>query len=384
MEPVAAYDVIVVGAGPAGSASACFFRERGKGVLLVDAARFPRRKACAEYISPGGAAILGRLGVLERIDSARTGRWLRGMQIQAPGGECHLLEYPGGGGSRTHAALSVSRLVLDAALVDEARSRGADVRENFRVRDVWLKDGRVRGVIGPSGERLEAELVVGADGLHSIVARGVGARRVRGWPRRLGLVAHWEDVDWPEDYGRMLVGTRGYVGVAPLDDNGLVTVGLVRPMPLSRLGSAAGAIEAGLAQYPELAQRLSRGRMRAPVLGVGPLARRVRELAGAGYALVGDAAGFFDPFTGEGIFRALRGAEILAASPHTYAPERLEAFAAKERLVALIQVFVQTPRLMNFAVHRLQRRPRVARDLANVLGDVQTARLDLAWRLLGP
>jgi flavin-dependent dehydrogenase len=382
---MAAYDVIVVGGGPAGSASACFFAEQGRRVLLVDAARFPRRKACAEFISPGGVAVLERLGVLERIRSAAAGRWLRGMRIRAPNGERHLVEYLDKGDPENRYALSVSRLVLDAALVDEARARGTEVRENFRVHDVRLKrDGRVHGIVGPSSERLDAELVVGADGLHSIVARAVGARRVAGWPRRLGLVAHWEGVDWPEDYGWMMVGPHDYVGVAPLDDHGLLTVGLVRRMPVRPLGSAAAAVETSLAQYPELSRRLRRGHMSGPVLGVGPLARRVRHHAGAGYALVGDAAGFFDPFTGEGIFRALRGAQLLAAGPDAYATQRNRAFAAKERLVGLIQVFVQTPRLMNFAIHRLRQRPRLARELGNVLGDLRPARLDLVWRLLGP
>jgi flavin-dependent dehydrogenase len=182
----------------------------------------------------------------------------------------------------------------------------------------------------------------------------------------------------------MLVGPRGYVGVAPLDHSGQVSIGLVGAMPRRRLGASVAAFEAGLAEYPELHQRLSQGHLTGPVQGIGPLATRVRACAGPGYRLVGDAAGFFDPFTGEGIFRALRSAELVAACPERYAQERARAFSTKARLVALIQVFVQTPRLMDFAVQRLQRRPRVAQDLGNVLGDLVPARLDLAWRLLGP
>jgi flavin-dependent dehydrogenase len=182
----------------------------------------------------------------------------------------------------------------------------------------------------------------------------------------------------------MWVGPRGYVGVAPLDTNGLVSVGLVRAMPRGRLGPSAAALAAGLSDYPELQKRLSSGRPAGVVQGIGPLARQVRTCAGPGYALIGDAAGFFDPFTGEGIFRALRSAELVAQCPTSYARERRRAFAAKERLVALIQVFVRTPRLMDFAIRRLQDRPLVARDLGNVLGDLQPARLDLVWRLLGP
>ncbi len=381
---MAAYDVIVVGAGPAGSASASLLAEQGKRVLLVDAARFPRRKACAEYISPGGTAILERLGVLDRVDSMGTGRWLRGMQLQGPGGTCHLVEYHEPHTGHARRGLSLSRLVLDTALLETARGRGVEVREGFRVREVWRERGRVRGVRGPADERLDAELVVGADGLHSLVARAVGAAASGGWPRRLGLIAHWQGVDWPEDFGRMLVGRRGYVGVAPLDNRGMVTVGLVQRMPVGRLGSATAAFRAGLAHYPELERRLNHGRLCAPVMGVGPLAKRPRRCAGAGYALVGDAAGFFDPFTGEGIFRALRGAELLAAGPGTYARERIKAFGTKERLVALIQLFVRTPRMMDFAMQRLEQRPRAARELGSVLGDLQPARLDLAWRLLGP
>jgi flavin-dependent dehydrogenase len=182
----------------------------------------------------------------------------------------------------------------------------------------------------------------------------------------------------------MLVGPRSYVGIAPLDNDGLVSVGVVGRMPRGRLGASAAALAAGLADFPELHKRLSRGRLAGPVQGIGPLAARMRRYSGPGYRLVGDAAGFFDPFTGEGIFRALRSAELVATCPSCYAQERTRAFSTKERLVALIQVFVQTPRLMDFAVQRLQRRPQVARDLGNVLGDLLPARLDLAWRLLGP
>jgi menaquinone-9 beta-reductase len=371
-----AWDVIVVGAGPAGSTTAALFAQQGRRVLLVDAARFPRTKPCAEYISPGGAAILQRLGALDRLP---TRRWLRGMEIHAPGGSCHLVEY-----GRQRFALSVPRTILDSVLFKLAREGGAEAHESFRVRSIVTdEDGRVRGVIGPTGERMDADLVVGADGLHSIVARRLGLRRPARWPRRLGLVAHFEGVGWQEDYGRMLVGRHGYVGIAPLDDSGLVTVGLVRSLPRGRLGSAVAALETGLADYPAQLARLRSGRLASAVTGVGPLATRVRTCAGPGFALVGDAAGFFDPFTGEGIFRALRSAELLVSWPDEYAQRRRAAFAAKERLVALIQLFVQTPGLMDVAIDRLQRRPHAARALACALGDLEPARLGLAWQLLG-
>jgi flavin-dependent dehydrogenase len=142
-----------------------------------------------------------------------------------------------------------------------------------------------------------------------------------------------------------------------------------------------------LADYPELAPRLARGRRVESVIGVGPLERRVRASAGPGYVLVGDAAGFFDPFTGEGIFRALRGAQLLAQQLDTladYPAARRQAFGAKERLTAVIQLFVRTPALLELAVRRLQQRPALARALGNVLGDLEPARLRLVWQLLTP
>jgi flavin-dependent dehydrogenase len=193
----------------------------------------------------------------------------------------------------------------------------------------------------------------------------------------------------------MHVGPRGYVGVAPLDNRGLVTVGLVRKP--GRIGSPAAGLEAALADYPALSRRLAAGRPVGTVQGVGPLAHRVRVCHGPGYLLVGDAAGFFDPFTGEGIFRALRGAELAAkaidralraGTPYsagpTYARLRKHAFGAKERLTVLIQLFVQQPWLMDRVVRRLEQRPAVARELGNVLGDLQPATLGLTSRLLAP
>jgi flavin-dependent dehydrogenase len=242
------------------------------------------------------------------------------------------------------------------------------------------------------GQHVRARLVVGADGVHSVVVRALGLRKPVRWPRRLGLVTHLRGVLWPEDHGQMHVGPRGYVGVAPLGQD-LVTVGLVMPMPGGRLGAPDTALEAALAAV---------GQRACGVQGVGPLAHAVRSCGGHGYLLVGDAAGFFDPFTGEGIYRALRGAEIAAQAAdralragaevvsvvREYDRARRAAFRAKERLTALIQVFVQAPSLMNYAVERLSRRPRHAARLGNVLGDLEPAgsalRPGSLWALLRP
>jgi flavin-dependent dehydrogenase len=386
-----AYDVIVVGAGPAGSTSALLLAQQGRRVLLLDAARLPRPKACAEYISPGGVEILRRLGALDRL---RTGCWLRGMEIIAPSGARHVVEYGAG-----VCGLSISRLELDAALVELARAAGATLRQGVRVRGLLHDGPRVTGVVDSSGYEWRARLVIGADGLQSVVARTLGVRRLRRWPRRLGLVGHFADVDWPEAIGHLWVGRRGYVAATPVDGARLVTVGLATGLPrrggranVARDGALVGR-RGGIAEefirtldgnYSELFERLRGKRLVDVVRGVGPMAVRVRPVVGPGYALVGDAAGFFDPFTGEGIFRALRGAELLVAAPAAYAAARRQAFVAKERLVTLIQAIIERPALLEFAIGRLHQRPAVARELGRMLGDTAPARLGVAWQLLGP
>jgi flavin-dependent dehydrogenase len=117
---------------------------------------------------------------------------------------------------------------------------------------------------------------------------------------------------------------------------------------------------------------------------MGPLARSVRAVAGPGFLLTGDAAGFFDPFTGEGVHRALVGAELAEAGiesalsrpdrqPAGYAEDRRRVFRDKERLCLLVQLFLISPRTLGYALTRLERRPGRASTLAAALGDYAPA-----------
>jgi geranylgeranyl reductase family protein len=396
------HEVVVVGGGPAGCATAALLARAGRDVVLLDRSHFPRPKACGGYVSPGAADILARIGTFAFLDPG-AGRSLRGMELLAPSGDRHLMEYRGG--ARAERSLAVPRHALDMALLQAARSSGARIVEGFRVSNLLEADGRVHGVMGHDSTRrhltVRARLVVGADGTHSVVARGLGLQRPRSWPPRLGLATRLAGVSWPRDYGEMHVGRRGYVAVAPSGDD-LVSIGLVRPMPRGRLGPAEAALASALTEYPDLAARLESGMPVDAVRGVGPLAYGVRSCAGPGYALVGDAAGFLDPFTGEGIFRALRGAEVLAGAADralstdvgavqvnpAYELARRAAFRSKERLTMLIQLFVQRPTLMDYAVERLRRRPALAIRLGSVLGDLAPAdevvRPTFLWSLLRP
>ena len=139
-------DVVVVGAGPAGAATAILLAERGHAVTLLDKTAFPRPKICGEYLSPEAARVLDRLGVLKAVDAAGA-QPLHGMRIIAPDGTVLDGAYPTGGrwrGYRDHALAGAAR-AFDRVLVERARALPVDVRERHRVTGLPREGDRVVG-----------------------------------------------------------------------------------------------------------------------------------------------------------------------------------------------------------------------------------------------
>lgn len=389
-------DCIVVGAGPAGTAAAITLAERGFQVALLDKARFPRDKPCAEYVNPAALGLLERLGLLAAARAAGAVEF-PGMRVVAPSGREVLLDFAADAG---RGALGISRRVLDALAVERCRALGVEVIEGARVREVIVDGARVAGVRARHhGETLElrAAVTVGADGHHSAVARLLELDAPVRWPRRIGLAAHLAGFPLEGGFGEMHVGPRSYCGIAP-QEGGRVNVAMVADLARfkRRRASVETYFDAALRGYPGLRERAAAAERVSSVRGVGPLARRVCRVAGDGYLLAGDAAGFFDPFTGEGIFDALTGGilagEVLAgaladldtsaARLAEYTQRRAAAFHAKRRAAWLVQLFVGSPRLMEYALARVAARPPVATTLTGVLGDYHDARAVLSPRFL--
>ncbi len=389
-------EALVVGGGPAGATTATLLACAGRDVLLLEKGGLRREKPCGEYYSPGVVDALRRLGALEAV-AAQEHAWLDGMRI---GTELagFLLSYPDGGCERR--ALGIRRRVLDRVLLEHARARGVQVRV-ARVTGAAVEDGRVVGVCvrGGGDEVLRSRFVVAADGRHSVISRSLGLDlRVR-WPQRLGLSTHYAGDDRLGPFGEMHVGEGSYCGLAPVG-GGLVSVGLVVALGEKPAGEATERFfERRLAELPGAARALSGAERVGLVRGIGPMARKVGRLAGPGYLLVGDAAGFLDPFTGEGVHRALRGAELATEAvegtlragsdtPVGYEGARRAAFAEKERLCKIIQLLLGSPRLFGHIANNLNRRPHVAELMKGVLGDYRSAAGTLKpgyiWSLLRP
>ena len=374
-------EILVVGAGPAGSALATALGRAGRDVLLVEARRHPRTKTCAEYASPRIAEELARLGS-PAAKWQRSAVPLRGMQVIV-GGDSFGLRYADYGGER--AAWGLDRRAFDALLATQAVEAGAVVAERVAFRRPLVADGRVTGaVLHDAGgtHEVRAGWVVGADGARSRVAGSLGVSRRVLAPRRLGLVARYEAVPELDGHGEMHVGNGYYVGLAPVP-SGQLNVGMALPLPREgypRL-PAQQRFESAIAGLPAVSARLRGSRRLTPIHGAAPIGHRVIRAAGNGWLLVGDAAGFIDPFTGEGIYRALRSARLAAealAGPevdvaHDYLAARRAAFASKDALTWLIQGMLAAPPLLSYAVRRLGARPRLAEVLGGALGDCRPA-----------
>jgi flavin-dependent dehydrogenase len=380
-------DVIVAGGGPAGSATALRLARAGYAVTLLERSRYPRHKPCAEYMSPGVVAQLQRLGVGAEVGRAAGAR-LDGFTVCAAQATftARFARVPAGLAPRY--GLGIPRAAMDSILAEKAAAAGVDVRQGVRVIDlVWecggvagvraLRDGRV--------EELRAPLVIGADGVRSVVARRLDALELRQGMERIALVAHLAGIDGLSTLGEMHLGRAGYCGVAPLGDGMANVAMVVRQSAVPRLrGRVDAFFWEELAALPHLAARVRQARIIRPVMTIGPLSFHARRLSAAGALLVGDAGGFYDPFTGQGVYRALVSAAIAARVAGTalaagdvsaarlaaYDQSRRAAFRANHAVEWLVQQFIGRPSLFAHAARHLAERPAMADMLVGVTGDI--------------
>jgi flavin-dependent dehydrogenase len=380
-------DVAVVGAGPAGAATAILLAEHGLEVVVLDRATLPRPKICGEYLSPEAGRVLDRLGVLKAVESGATP--LAGMRITAPDGTCVVGRYRELGRWRPYRphAIAVGRETLDGALLERLRTVPVDLREQTRVVDVIVDGGQVVGVQAEDREQraldIRARLVVAADGRASVVAQRLGCRHPHPLAR-MAMITYVSGLADCRELGEIFVDPPDYAILNPLAPD-RVNLGLV--VPLAHAAPWSGRLHdfmaARVRHLPHLARRLAGAVREAPIRALGPLAHRVVPPREGGVLLVGDAAGFYDPFTGEGMFtalrsaelasdtivRALRGGDVSAGALASYERVRREVFAGKERVTRALQVVIRHRRLANLACRLLAGRPAVLDALLGVFGD---------------
>jgi flavin-dependent dehydrogenase len=304
------YDVLVVGARCAGSSLATPLARSGLRVCLVDRAHFPSDTPSTHFIQPIGVRVLERLGVLERL-----------LELAPPVDAIRLrfgeLTVEEAGGVRRLGApgICVRRQTLDAVLLEAAANAGADVRTGTPVVQLVEADGRVIGVSTARGE-IRARLVVGADGATSTVASLVGAREYDvTQPTRMFLWGYFDGARLPAGPAAIWlgkIGATGYLGCPT--DGGLYMAGVTIDYDKRRevLADRDRCFRERLSSWPELNDIVRDADLVAPLRAMTKWRGFLRESAGPGWALVGDAGHFKDPTPGQGIADALRQSSRLA------------------------------------------------------------------------
>jgi flavin-dependent dehydrogenase len=299
------YDAIVVGARCGGAATALLLARKGHRVLLVDRASFPSDTWRLHFIQPPGVASLKRWGLLDRV--AATCPPIRKRMVDL--GDFALTGYAWACDGVAES-YSPRRFALDHILVQAAVNAGAELREGFSVQDLVWSDDRVVGVRGSTVEH--ACIVVGADGLHSRVARAADATAYDMRPARACYyAAYWSDV--PTDGLEIYWRDCRVMFVFPTNQG---RTGICVGWPQRSFEAVQRNVERSfldaLELVPELAERVRSGTREEPFVGTADLPNFFRRPFGPGWALVGDAGYHKDPYLAQGITDAFRDAELLA------------------------------------------------------------------------
>lgn len=380
-------DVAIVGGGPAGTATAINLARLGYQVTLLERHATPRWRACGVFASPLVRRQLAALDLAAGL-IADLHRPISTMVLESSTGARCALEY------RHGLACGFDRVGLDAQLLDQAQRCGVEVRRGTVVRSVVIDatgHGSRLDISSLDGDEpvsstVSARIVVGADGRGSRVARAAQATTDRNWLGRAGITFHVanpvDEARGRAGAGRFYFGRGWYAGFAPVPAD-RINVGIV--VPAARLNAGVGSIIASA--IGRSGQPLDEAQV------AGRLEHHVSRAAGSGWLLVGDAIEFIDPLTGEGLHRAFATAQLAAAAiDRTLSGDRnalavydrrvRSRFRSKNVLSLVLQAFIADPRVLDYALRRLDRRTLLRDELTAVLADQSPATNALDPRFL--
>ena len=392
-------DVIIIGGGPAGCSAALGLNQLGYHVILCDQAKFPRDKICGEFISPAADPILDRLGVLDDIE-ALTPKRLKGVAISSYEGEELVIDYPCQPGEiERPTSLSVPRYELDSLFIEQVRRVGVEIREQNKITDFLFEEDCVSGVKGwdenKSSFTLKAPLVIDAGGRNSLSLKKFNLKRESSRNAKIAMAAHWQGAQIPDDYCYMHVSRPGYTGISSVNQD-KVNVVLVVDQNSMR-GEKPDSFYGRTVMKNRFRRKiLQNAECLESVRAVESLGFSVKPIPCGGLLAVGDAMGFIDPFTGEGIYLSLRSSEIAVQIADlalknadvsleflkAYEKKRKQEFEKKFLLSRILQKIIYNQFFCDQVVRVLKEKRELAEILVGVIGDLVPAERVVSFKFL--
>jgi len=383
-------DVVVIGGGPAGACTATLLAGLGHDVLVLERDQFPRFKI-GESLMPATYWTLERLGLLEKMKATAFPRKYS-VQFFGEGGQAFAPFYFRENDPRDCAVTwQVLRSDFDQLLIDNARSRGAEVIHGANVRDLLLNGDRVQGVRVAVGDKapvdVTARVVVDASGQSALLGRKLGLIETDPCLRHAAVFTHYQGGarDDGDDEGATLIlhtsGKRSWFWYIPMPDDrvSVGVVGAVDHLLRDRGRDPQAVFDRELDGCPALKPRLAQASQTMPMRVMRDFSYAAKQIAGDGWVMVGDAFGFLDPIYSSGVLLALRSGEFAAdaideaLTAGDVSGARLGAFhdrfaAGMDALKRLVYAFY-TP---GFSFARfLKKHPEFRKDVIDLLtGDV--------------